>query len=99
MLANVCLILFLRAKGLEVKLAVVNRLRDLEAQQHIHREEHMDILLGILQHLEEEFGSGYLIYFLMRPYNDALVGVDHHRLAEALLGKHTGLLWLQAFFH
>ena len=86
-------------------MAAINILRDVAGRQveqaipHDDEAAETDMLAGALKHLEEEFGSGYLIYFLMRPYNDALVGVDHHRLAEALLGKHQGLLWLLAFFH
>ena len=81
-------------QALEVKLAALNSLRELIGQPGgqlnytaVVNAITTDNLAGILHHLEEEFGSGYIIYFLMRPYNDALVRVDHHRLAQAIIGK------------
>ena len=85
-----------------MKLAAINSLRELIGQPEgylnytaVVNAITTDNLADILRHLEEEFGSGYIIYFGMRPYNDALIGIDHHHLAQAIIG--TCRVWTDAY--
>ncbi len=81
-------------QGLEVWLIVSDALHELTGRTlgpvnpwQARRLATPEFIADVLDRLEEEVGPGYLIYGLFKPFNQALVGIDHRHLAEDIYSK------------
>ena len=85
-------------QGLEVWLIVSDALRELTGITQLPMDGSPfrslvtpEFIVGVLDRLEEEVGPGYLIYGLFKPFNQALIGIEHQHLADAIYSESYSL--------